>query len=115
MGVATRSESGSLPPLAALATIHREPGARAAWLPHRRALPTIVVAMGAGQDTDASYARIQASFGPNASKYSSSAGHADREALARLVARIAPLLGIAPRMDLPTADQQILASLKESR
>jgi cell division protein FtsI (penicillin-binding protein 3) len=32
-----------------------------------------------------------------------------------VVARIAPLLGIAPRMDLPTADQQILASLKESR
>jgi ubiquinone/menaquinone biosynthesis C-methylase UbiE len=46
--------------------------------------------MGPGQDTDASYARIQASFGPNAAKYSSSAGHADREALARLVARIAP-------------------------
>jgi cell division protein FtsI (penicillin-binding protein 3) len=32
-----------------------------------------------------------------------------------VVARIAPLLGIAPRMDLPTADQLILASLKESR
>jgi cell division protein FtsI (penicillin-binding protein 3) len=32
-----------------------------------------------------------------------------------VVARIAPLLGIAPRMDLPPADQQILASLKESR
>jgi cell division protein FtsI (penicillin-binding protein 3) len=32
-----------------------------------------------------------------------------------VVARIAPLLGIAPRMDLPTADQQILASAKESR
>ena len=32
-----------------------------------------------------------------------------------VVARIAPLLGIGPRMDLPTADQLILASLKESR
>jgi cell division protein FtsI (penicillin-binding protein 3) len=32
-----------------------------------------------------------------------------------VVARIAPLLGIEPRLDLPTADQQILASLKESR
>ena len=32
-----------------------------------------------------------------------------------VVARIAPLLGIQPRLDLPTADQQILASLKESR
>jgi cell division protein FtsI (penicillin-binding protein 3) len=32
-----------------------------------------------------------------------------------VVARIAPLLGIEPRMDLPTADQLILASLKESR
>jgi cell division protein FtsI (penicillin-binding protein 3) len=32
-----------------------------------------------------------------------------------VVARIAPLLGIAPRMDLPTADQLILASVKESR
>jgi cell division protein FtsI (penicillin-binding protein 3) len=32
-----------------------------------------------------------------------------------IVARIAPLLGIAPRMDLPPADQLILASLKENR
>jgi cell division protein FtsI (penicillin-binding protein 3) len=32
-----------------------------------------------------------------------------------VVARIAPLLGVEPRMDLPTADQLILASLKESR
>jgi cell division protein FtsI (penicillin-binding protein 3) len=32
-----------------------------------------------------------------------------------VVARIAPLLGLAPRMDLPSADQLILASLKESR
>jgi cell division protein FtsI (penicillin-binding protein 3) len=32
-----------------------------------------------------------------------------------VIARIAPLLGIQPRMDLPTADQQILASAKESR
>src|SRR5436305_1880489 len=32
-----------------------------------------------------------------------------------VVARIAPLLGIAPRMGLPSADQLILASLKESR
>jgi cell division protein FtsI (penicillin-binding protein 3) len=33
----------------------------------------------------------------------------------RVVARIAPLLGVDPRMDLPPADQLILASLKESR
>ncbi len=33
----------------------------------------------------------------------------------RVVRRIAPLLGIEPRMDLPPADQLILASLKESR
>jgi len=32
-----------------------------------------------------------------------------------VVARIAPLLGIQPRLDLAPADQQILASLKESR
>ena len=32
-----------------------------------------------------------------------------------VVARIAPLLDIAPRMDLPPADQQILATLRESR
>ncbi len=32
-----------------------------------------------------------------------------------VVARIAPLLGIAPRMDLPTADRLILASARESR
>jgi cell division protein FtsI (penicillin-binding protein 3) len=32
-----------------------------------------------------------------------------------VVARIAPLLGMEPRLDLPTADQLILASLKESR
>ena len=32
-----------------------------------------------------------------------------------IISRIAPLLDIAPRMDLPPADQQILASLKESR
>ncbi len=32
-----------------------------------------------------------------------------------VVARIAPLLGIEPRMDLPPADHQILASVKESR
>jgi cell division protein FtsI (penicillin-binding protein 3) len=32
-----------------------------------------------------------------------------------VVARIAPLLGIAPRMDLPPADQLILASARESR
>jgi len=33
----------------------------------------------------------------------------------KVVARIAPLLGIEPRLDLPTADQLILASVKESR
>ena len=32
-----------------------------------------------------------------------------------VVARIAPLLGIEPRMDLPTADRLMLASMKESR
>jgi cell division protein FtsI (penicillin-binding protein 3) len=32
-----------------------------------------------------------------------------------VVARIAPLLGIEPRMDLPSADQLILASAKETR
>jgi len=32
-----------------------------------------------------------------------------------VVARVAPLLGIEPRLDLPTADQLILASFKESR
>jgi cell division protein FtsI (penicillin-binding protein 3) len=32
-----------------------------------------------------------------------------------VVARIAPLLGIQPRLDLPPADQLILASMKESR
>jgi cell division protein FtsI (penicillin-binding protein 3) len=34
---------------------------------------------------------------------------------AAVVRRIAPLLGIEPRMDLPTADRLILASVKESR
>jgi cell division protein FtsI (penicillin-binding protein 3) len=34
---------------------------------------------------------------------------------AAVVKRIAPLLGIEPRMDLPTADRLILASIKESR
>ncbi len=38
----------------------------------------------------AAYARVQAAFGPNAAKYTSSPGHADAEALARLVARLAP-------------------------
>jgi len=33
----------------------------------------------------------------------------------RVVARIAPLLGLEPRMDLPPADRLILASLKENR
>jgi cell division protein FtsI (penicillin-binding protein 3) len=32
-----------------------------------------------------------------------------------VIARIAPLLGIEPRLDLPTADRLILASAKESR
>ena len=32
-----------------------------------------------------------------------------------VVARIAPLLGIEPRIDLPTADRLILSSMKESR
>jgi ubiquinone/menaquinone biosynthesis C-methylase UbiE len=46
--------------------------------------------MAAEHDTDATYARVRASFGPNAAKYTSSAGHADSKALARLVARLAP-------------------------
>jgi cell division protein FtsI (penicillin-binding protein 3) len=33
----------------------------------------------------------------------------------KVVARIAPLLGIVPRLDLPTADKLILASVRESR
>jgi len=32
-----------------------------------------------------------------------------------VVSRIAPLLGIEPRLDLPPADQLILASIRESR
>ena len=32
-----------------------------------------------------------------------------------VIARIAPMLGVEPRFDLPPADQLILASLKESR
>jgi cell division protein FtsI (penicillin-binding protein 3) len=32
-----------------------------------------------------------------------------------VVQRIAPLLSIKPRMDLPPASQQILASVRESR
>jgi len=32
-----------------------------------------------------------------------------------VVARIAPLLGIVPRLDLPPADKLILASVRESR
>ncbi|HEY2385400.1 MAG TPA: class I SAM-dependent methyltransferase [Candidatus Binatia bacterium] len=38
----------------------------------------------------ATYERVQAAFGPNAAKYTTSPGHADAEALARLVARLAP-------------------------
>jgi len=34
---------------------------------------------------------------------------------AKVIARIAPLLGIEPRFDLPTADRLILASAKETR
>ena len=34
---------------------------------------------------------------------------------AAVISRIAPLLGIKPRLDLPTADKLILASIKESR
>ncbi len=46
--------------------------------------------MGTEHDADATYARVQASFGPNAAKYTASAGHADEQALARLVERLAP-------------------------
>ena len=41
-------------------------------------------------DVDATYARVRASFGPNAAKYTTSKPHADAGALARLVARAAP-------------------------
>jgi SAM-dependent methyltransferase len=41
-------------------------------------------------DRDATYARVRASFGPNAAKYTASPGHADPEALTRLVSRVAP-------------------------
>ncbi len=34
---------------------------------------------------------------------------------AKVIARVAPLLGLAPRFDLPTADRLILASAKETR
>jgi cell division protein FtsI (penicillin-binding protein 3) len=33
----------------------------------------------------------------------------------KVIERVAPLLGIMPRFDLPPADQLILASTKESR
>jgi cell division protein FtsI (penicillin-binding protein 3) len=33
----------------------------------------------------------------------------------KVVARIAPLLGIEPRFDLPDSDKLILASIRESR
>jgi SAM-dependent methyltransferase len=46
--------------------------------------------MATGHDSDATYARVRASFGPNAAHYTASPGHADREALARLVARLSP-------------------------
>lgn len=46
--------------------------------------------MTAEHDGETVYARVQASFGPHAANYTTSAGHADRDALARLVARIAP-------------------------
>lgn len=46
--------------------------------------------MTADHDAVATYARVQASFGPNAAHYTTSPGHADRETLARLVARLAP-------------------------
>jgi cell division protein FtsI (penicillin-binding protein 3) len=34
---------------------------------------------------------------------------------AKVIARVAPLLGLEPRFDLPTADRLILASARESR
>ncbi len=34
---------------------------------------------------------------------------------AKVIARVAPLLGVAPRFDLPKADQLILAKAVESR
>ncbi len=41
-------------------------------------------------DRDAVYARVRASFGPNAAHYTTSPGHADLETVTRLVARLAP-------------------------
>ena len=34
---------------------------------------------------------------------------------AKVIARVAPLLGLEPRFDLPPADRQILASAKVTR
>jgi len=42
------------------------------------------------EQDSATYERVQAAFGPNAAKYTTSPGHADAEALARLVQRLAP-------------------------
>lgn len=42
------------------------------------------------REVDATYERVRASFGPNAAKYTTSEGHADAGALARLVAHVAP-------------------------
>jgi len=42
------------------------------------------------EQESATYERVQAAFGPNAAKYTTSPGHADAEALARLVSRLAP-------------------------
>ena len=42
------------------------------------------------RETEATYARVRASFGPNAARYTSSPGHSDASALAALVERVAP-------------------------
>jgi SAM-dependent methyltransferase len=47
--------------------------------------------MPSGDDASRSiYARVRAAFGPNAANYTTSPGHADRQVLAGLVARLAP-------------------------
>jgi len=48
---------------------------------------------GRERDVSATYDLVRSSFGPNAAKYTHSHGHADTEALARLVAGLAPRRG----------------------
>ena len=53
--------------------------------------------------TGATYARVQASFGPNAAQYTTSPGHSDVQALAALIERIAPPRD-AHALDVGTGD-----------